>query len=292
MNQKVTVIGAGRMGSALAVALSKKGFDTTVWNRTSSKTEALSRLGLSVAPSLPEAVGKAEIVIVNINSYESTHQLLRQPAVESALRGKVLVQLSSGTPDEAREMESWARPRGIDYLDGAIMNYPLDIGTPRGMVLYSGPDEIFNRVKPVLLAFGDNATFVGKEIGKASATDIAGLSFVMGAFLGFLHGYVVYEAENLPVEGYLHLVKQFMPALEAALADMSKRIQGKDYGNPQASLETWTVAPRELIAWCERHRVNHTFADPQLRLIERAVKAGKGQLDLAYLYEVLKQGAD
>ena len=44
---------------------------------------------------------------------------------ESALRGKVLVQLSSGTPDEAREMESWARPRGIDYLDGAIMNYPV-----------------------------------------------------------------------------------------------------------------------------------------------------------------------
>jgi hypothetical protein len=39
---------------------------------------------------------------------------VRQPAIESALRGKVLVQLSSGTPDEAREMESWARPRGIE----------------------------------------------------------------------------------------------------------------------------------------------------------------------------------
>jgi len=34
MNQKVTVIGAGRMGSALAAALYKRGFDTTVWNRT------------------------------------------------------------------------------------------------------------------------------------------------------------------------------------------------------------------------------------------------------------------
>ncbi len=34
MNPKVTVIGAGRMGSALASALLKKGFDTTVWNRT------------------------------------------------------------------------------------------------------------------------------------------------------------------------------------------------------------------------------------------------------------------
>jgi 3-hydroxyisobutyrate dehydrogenase-like beta-hydroxyacid dehydrogenase len=141
MNQKVTVIGAGRMGSALAAALYKRGFDTTVWNRTSSKTESLSRLGLRVAPSVLEAVVDAEIVIVNINNYESTNQLVRQPAIESALRGKVLVQLSSGTPDEAREMESWARPRGIDYLDGAIMNYPVDIGKPQGTVLYSGPEE-------------------------------------------------------------------------------------------------------------------------------------------------------
>jgi 3-hydroxyisobutyrate dehydrogenase-like beta-hydroxyacid dehydrogenase len=292
MNQKVTVIGAGRMGSALAAALHKRGFDTTVWNRTSSKTEPLSRLGLRVAPNVLEAVGNAEIVIVNINNYESTNQLLRQPAIESALRGKVLVQLSSGTPDEAREMESWARPRAIDYLDGAIINYPVDIGKPQGTVLYSGPDELFNRVKPVLLAFGDNAMFVGKEIGQASATDIAALSFCMGAMLGFLHGYIVYEAENLPIGGYLQVIKTLMPAIEAALADLCQKIQSKDYGNTQASLETWAVAPRELIGWCEKHRVNHTFADPQLRLIERAVKGGKGHLDLAYLYEVLKQGAD
>ena len=63
MSQKVTVIGAGRMGSALAAALYKRGFDTTVWNRTSSKTESLSRLGLRVAPSLLEAFGNAAIVI-------------------------------------------------------------------------------------------------------------------------------------------------------------------------------------------------------------------------------------
>jgi len=280
------------MGSALAAALHNRGFDTTVWNRTPSKTESLSRLGLRVAPDLQGAVGNAEIVIVNINNYESAHRLLRQPAIESALRGKVLVQLTSGTPDEARETESWARPLGIAYLDGAILNYPIDIGKPQGMVLYSGPEEVFERIKPVLLAFGDNAIFAGKEIGQASATDIGALSFVMGSMLGFLHGCIVYEAENLPVDGYLQVVKSLMPALEAALADLRDKIEKKDYANTQATLETWAVAPRELIAWCEKHRVNHAFADPQLRLIERAVKAGKGQCDLAYLYEVLKQGAD
>jgi len=289
MNQKVAVIGTGRMGSALATALFKKGFATTVWNRTAAKTEPLSRLGIQVAQSVRDAVSQADVVIVNLNNYVTTKNLLCEPAIESALHRRILVQLSSGTPDEAREMEAWARPHGIEYLDGAIMNYPIDIGKPQGTVLYSGPEALFGRVKPVLLAFGDNAMFVGKEIGHASATDVAGLTFATATMVGFLLGYIVYEAENLPVGGFLQFVKSLMPTMEAALADLCEKIRRKDYGNTQASLETWSVAPRELIGWCKKHGIDHSFADSQLSLMEKAMKIGKGQADFAYLYEVLKK---
>jgi 3-hydroxyisobutyrate dehydrogenase-like beta-hydroxyacid dehydrogenase len=69
----------------------------------------LSRLGVHVAKGILEAVEQADVVIVNIKNYDSTMQLLRRPEIEPALRGKILVQLSSGTPDEARQMKSWAR---------------------------------------------------------------------------------------------------------------------------------------------------------------------------------------
>ena len=71
MNQRVAVIGTGRMGSALVAALLNKGFVTTVWNRTAPKTEPLSRLGVGVAKDILEAVGQADVVIVNINNYDS-----------------------------------------------------------------------------------------------------------------------------------------------------------------------------------------------------------------------------
>src|SRR5580700_9613114 len=121
MNDKVTVIGAGRMGSALATALFHKGFATMVWNRTGAKTEALSKLGLSVAQSVEESVREADIIVISLSDYNSTRQLLRHPDIEAALSGKMVVQLSSGTPQEAREMDSWARGCGITYLDGAIL---------------------------------------------------------------------------------------------------------------------------------------------------------------------------
>src|SRR5580704_3779 len=124
MNNKVTVIGAGRMGSALATALFQRGFATTVWNRTGAKTEMLSRLGLRVAPSAEESVREADIVVVSLSDYSSTRELLQQPDIETALRDKIVVQLSSGTPKEAREMYSWARRYGIAYLDGAMLGSP------------------------------------------------------------------------------------------------------------------------------------------------------------------------
>jgi len=289
MNQKVAVVGTGRMGSALATALFNKGFATRVWNRTAAKAEPLAKLGLHVAPSILGAIKQADVVVVNINGYASTKELLRNNETESVLRGKVLVQLSSGTPDEARELEAWAKPLGIEYLDGAIMRYPVGIGKPEGTVLYSGSEELFNRVKPVLLAFGNNAMFVGSEIGHASALDVAALIWAMGAMLGFLQGYIVCEAENMPVERYMQLVKGLTPVLESFLTDLYNRVQGRNYGNTQAALETWSVGPREVIDWCKAHGVDHSFADPQLSLIKKAIKDGKGQADFAYLYEVLKK---
>jgi 3-hydroxyisobutyrate dehydrogenase-like beta-hydroxyacid dehydrogenase len=57
MQQTVTVVGTGRMGSALATALFNQGVATTVWNRTLSKTEPLARLGLD--PRYGTATGTA-----------------------------------------------------------------------------------------------------------------------------------------------------------------------------------------------------------------------------------------
>ena len=93
--------------------------------------------------------------------------------------------------------------------------------------------------------------FVGKEIGHASALDMAALAFAAGARLGFLQGYIVYEAENLPVEGYMLFIKSVMPVLEMGLSRYVGTIRAKDYDNAQAALDAWAPCPRELISSAE-----------------------------------------
>lgn len=76
MRQNIAVIGAGRMGSALAKVLFHKGFATTVWNQTGAKTEGLAKLGVRVAKSVEEAVQEADIVVVSLSDYSSTRHAL------------------------------------------------------------------------------------------------------------------------------------------------------------------------------------------------------------------------
>jgi 3-hydroxyisobutyrate dehydrogenase-like beta-hydroxyacid dehydrogenase len=289
MNCNVTVIGAGRMGSALAAALFHKGFATTVWNRTGAKTSALSKLGVSVAQSPEESVRAADVVVVSVSDYGSTRQLLQQPDIETTLRGKIVVQLSSGTPKEAREMDSWARRCGISYLDGAILGSPEWIGTPACTIFYSGPAEIFERAKAVLGVFGEKTVFVGHEIGHASAFDVAILTFGVSAMLGFLQGQTVWESENLPAGGFLETIKGMMPTMESIFTDMSRRISSKNYSGDQASLEAYSVVTKQLVSWCQDRGSDHTIPDAYLNLMERAIQAGKSQADFACLFEILSE---
>ena len=289
MNHKVSVIGTGRMGSALATALHNKGFSTTVWNRTSSKTAALAGLGLRVAQSLKAAALASDVIIVNVSDYTVTQELLQDPGVEAALAGKTLVQLSSGIPQEARNMESWASQHEISYLDGAIMSYPSGIGAPECTIFYSGPEAVFNSVKPVLMALGGNTLFVGTAIGHASALDLSGLTFVLGAMFGFVQGYIVCEAEGLPPEAFIGSIKGLLPVTGEILEGISARIQRRDYAGTEATLEAWSVGPKELIAWSKDRRMDRRIADAQIDLFEQAIKVGRGQADFAYFYEIFKR---
>lgn len=277
------------MGSALARALFNKGFSTTVWNRTPSKTEPLARLGIRVAPSLQAAAMASGVVIVNVVDYNTTLQLLQAPEVASELSGKILVQLSSGTPQEARRMESWAMQRKISYLDGAIMSYPSGIGTPECTIFYSGPEESFARVKPLLLALGGNPMFVGAAIGHASALDLAGLTFVLGAMFGFVQGCVVSDEEGLPDGAFAQSIQALLPVMGGILDAIAARIPKKDYSGDEATLEAWSIGPKELIEWAKDRRMDLSIANAQMSLFEKALKADQGQADFSYLYEIFKK---
>lgn len=138
--QAVTVLGLGAMGSALAETLLGAGHPVTVWNRSSGKAEPLVERGAVRAGSAAEAIAASRLVLVCLLDYRSVHEVLDAGAVS----GKVLVNVTNGTPAQARELAGWAAEHDADYLDGGIMAVPPMIGGPGAFLLYSGSRAAFD----------------------------------------------------------------------------------------------------------------------------------------------------
>ncbi|MFG3254760.1 NAD(P)-dependent oxidoreductase [Streptomyces sp. NPDC048172] len=180
----VTVIGLGEMGRALADALITAGHPTTVWNRTAAKADDLVVRGARRAATVEEAVLASPLTLVCLLDHDVSDATLRPAA--GALRGRTLINLTNGTPAQAREAERWATDQGAAYLDGGIMAIPATVATPQSFVLYSGQKQHFDAHRETLEALG-TAKYLGTDAGIAALYDLALLSAMSVMFDGFFH---------------------------------------------------------------------------------------------------------
>lgn len=185
----VTVIGLGSMGRALAAAYLKAGHPTVVWNRSAGKADDLVAAGANRAATVSEAIAASPLVIVCVLDYRTVTELLEP--IGDSLEGKVLVNLTTGTPEEAREMARWAEACGADYLDGVIMAGPASIGRPEAMILYGGSRTAYDRHEATLNVLAANSPFLDKDTGVPTLYDLAMLALLWATMAGWLHAFAL-----------------------------------------------------------------------------------------------------
>lgn len=185
----VTVIGLGSMGRALAAAFLKAGHPTTVWNRSAGKAEDLLLAGANLATTVSEAIAASPLVIVCLFDYRAIRELFDPIGV--SFEGKVFVNLTTGTPEEAREMNRWATARDAEYLDGVIMAGPAMIGKPEAMILYGGLQAAYDRHEETLKVLADNSPFLNEDTGVPTLYDLAMLAMLWSTSAGWLHAFAL-----------------------------------------------------------------------------------------------------
>lgn len=288
---EVSVIGLGTMGATLARLLLRRGYRVTVWNRTSTKADPLVRDGAVLAPTDAAAVGASPIVVVCVYDYKAANEILGTDEVASAVAGRVLVQLTTGSPQEARDSEVWARERDAEYIDGAIQAAPSQMGRPDTPILVSGAESAFRRSEPVLKVFGGNVKYLGEQVGSASALDLATLSYVYGAMLGFFHGARVAESEGFGVDHYGSLIAEISPTFGEFFKHEGAVIQSENYAISESPLKISVEATERLAQAARDARINAEFPTFVSGLFKRAMAAGYGEDEVAAVIKVLRGDA-
>ena len=201
----ITVIGLGLMGAALARAIQRAGHDLSVWNRSPAKMQPFIDDGVAGAADLVAAITASSVILICIDNYAVTDALMHSEEIAPLLAGRTVVQLSTGTPQEARAASEWMIAHGVAYLDGAILAGPSMIGGDDAQILLSGDEAAHQRAAHLLQCLGGTVRYLGANVGTASALDLAWLTTCYGRFMAVIHAASLCESEAASLDDFISL---------------------------------------------------------------------------------------
>jgi 3-hydroxyisobutyrate dehydrogenase len=155
----------------MAAHLARDPFDLVVWNRTAAKAEAFARDHRArVAPTPAAAVKDADVVITCLPSSVEVEAILHgeNGMLELFRRGAVLIDCTSGDPPTSRSIAAELRARGVDFIDAPVSGGTVAAKSGSLTVMWGGDAAVFERVRPVIEAFGKKIVHAG-PVGSGDA---------------------------------------------------------------------------------------------------------------------------
>jgi 3-hydroxyisobutyrate dehydrogenase-like beta-hydroxyacid dehydrogenase len=284
----VSVIGLGVMGSAIARTLLQKGYEVTVWNRDTAKTLPFRDMGAKIAPTAAAAIAANAITIMCVADYVASNKILHDDKTAQALRDRVLVQLSTGTPKQAREQDAFIKQQGGQCIHGGILAWPDQIGGEATTILVSANSNIYQQFESLLRALAGNLTYMGEEPGSSAALFMAVLAYLAGNWIGFCHGALVCESEGLRPADFGLVMQAIAPILGDESKHMGEVIQHSRFTNPLSTVRTTGLDLHLLVQQAREAGINGELPGFSADLFQRAIDAGFGEEEHAAVFKILK----
>jgi 3-hydroxyisobutyrate dehydrogenase-like beta-hydroxyacid dehydrogenase len=194
-------VGLGVMGSEMVSRLLETGHRITGYNRTRAKAQRLIDRGMGWADS-PRAVAEvAEFTFSMVTNSAALAAVTDGP--DGILAGlsanKVLIEMSTISPEFSRALASRVREKGADLVDAPVSGSVITLQQGKLSVMVGGRRETFDRIKPVLDDIGPKVTYVG-ENGLALSMKIATNLSLAVQMLAFSEGVLLAEKSGIARE--------------------------------------------------------------------------------------------
>ncbi|MBF6545032.1 NAD(P)-dependent oxidoreductase [Nocardia brasiliensis] len=271
---RITVLGLGRMGSAIAGRYLAAGYPTTVWNRTPGRAPQLDELGARRAATLADAIAASELIIVSHVDTPGVAALL--DTVPGALAGRTVLNVSTGRPDDARALAVRIAEQQGHFLDGAILGMPATVGTAATLVPYSGSAEAADAHGAAIAELGAT-TYLGADTGLAALHDMAVLAGMYGLFGGFFHAAAMLGGAPATVHGLTaDFLVPWLRALLDVLPALAAEIDADEFAPTFASIAEMGSVLDTIRGVSREQGVPTDLLDPLQRLLDVSVERGLG----------------
>lgn len=285
--EAVTVVGLGPMGKAMAGAFLDRGMRVTVWNRTAGKADDLVAAGADRPDDLRDALVASDLNVVSLRDQDAVTTLLARHV--AALTGRVLINLSSGTPDEARATAAWAAEHGIAYLQGGPRVPPSGIGVPESVTFYSGAKDVFEACRDDLAVL-TGTDYRGADPGLAMVYYQLEEALLWMTMTGYLHAVAVAQANGISAGDLLPYATRTLASGSELLAFYTPRIDAGDHEGEFDSVGSAASGIDHVVRTTRDAGVDATVPEAVRQLFHRGAAKGRANDSSTSLIDVLKAG--
>src|SRR5579863_3382378 len=172
---EVALIGLGKMGAGIAKSVLRAGHRVTVYNRTTSRAEALRADGAIVAASVAEACRSEVILTMVADDVALEHFSFGEGGILASLpRGRVHISLSTISVALSDRLAAEHAKSGQGYLAAPVFGRPDAAEAARLAVVVAGADPLVQKCKPLFEAMGPKLFVVGERPSMANVVKLSG----------------------------------------------------------------------------------------------------------------------
>ncbi len=281
----ITMIGLGPMGQAMARAYLAAGHPVTVWNRTASRADELVAAGATRAATPAEAVAAGPLVLLSLTHYAAMYEILGD--VGDALAGKVVVNLSSDTPQASRDAAAWLAERGAELLVGGIMVGADTVGTEEAYVFYSGPRSVFADHEPTLRVIG-RPDYRGADPALAQLFYQALVHVFVTTLAAFVQGAALLGTAGVTAREYAPLADDLVQLARSAFGMAATNIDADDHPDEGASAQMMAVGVDHIAGAVAAAGQDAALPDAVRSLYDRMIAAGYGKDSWTRMIDVIR----
>lgn len=167
---KIGYVGLGAMGGALAKWLVEE-HSLLVWDLNPAAMERFVALGGTAATSMAQLARDSDVIVTCLpRSAEVEQALFGDAGLAAGLSaGKLVIDQTSGVPDETRRLAARLEAMGVAMLDAPVAGGVPAAAAGRVTIIVSGPDHAQNRAAPVFEAMTSKIYRAGARVGDAQA---------------------------------------------------------------------------------------------------------------------------
>ena len=192
MDTKIGFIGLGIMGVPMSKNLLKAGFELSVWNRTASRMDELTREGVRAGRSAAVVAEWSDITITMLTDSEAVEEVMMHSyngVIAGAKEGSVVIDMSTISPSVTRSVADSLRENGVHMLDAPVSGSLPGATSGTLSIMVGGDADVFERCLPVFRAMGRTITHCGPN-GMGQVTKLANQIIGMGNLAAMCEGIV------------------------------------------------------------------------------------------------------